>query len=123
MDSATVALLADRGRFAGQRADKFDFENHRWVRLRSMFQTLEDFIEPAALRLNAPGSDELKSYREMMSDPPSYRRPSLATAGPIVADAITGLARAYEATKDGSESRFREGAPRPLPVLRVRPQP
>jgi len=123
MDGSTVALLADRGRFAAQRADNFDFENHRWVRLRSMFQTLEDFVQPAAVQLNAPSSDDLKSYREMMSDPPSYRVPTLRTAGPIVADAITGLAAAYASTKDRPESRFREGAPKPRPALKVRPQP
>ncbi|WP_006246679.1 patatin-like phospholipase family protein [Mycolicibacterium tusciae] len=123
MESSTVALLAERGRLAGQRADNFDFENHRWVRLRSMFQTLEDFIEPAAVQINAPSSSDLKSYREMMSDPPSYKSPTLENAGPIVADAITGLAAAYESTKDRPESRFREGAPKPRPALRVRPQP
>jgi len=123
MKSSTVARLAERGRFAGQRADNFDFENHRWVRLRSMFQTLEDFIEPAAVQLNAPSSDDLRSYREMMSEPPSYKSPTLKKAGPIVADAITGLAGAYESTKDRTESRFREGAPKPRPALKVRPQP
>jgi hypothetical protein len=123
MDSATVGLLADRGRFAGLRADNFNFENHRWVRLRSMFQTLEDFVEPAAVKLNLPSNDALRSYRELMSNPPSYKTPTLKTAGPIVADAITGLAAAYESTKYGDKSRFREGAPKPRPVLRVRPQP
>jgi predicted acylesterase/phospholipase RssA len=123
MESTTVALLADRGRLAGKRADNFDFENHRWVRLRSMFQTLEDFVEPAAVKLNTASSDDLRSYRELMSDPPSYKSPTLKTAGPIVADAITDLAAAYESTKDRPESRFREGAPKPRPVLKVRPQP
>jgi predicted acylesterase/phospholipase RssA len=125
MDTDVVALLVDRGRYAALRADNFNFVNHRWVRLRSMLQTLEQFVKPAATRLDAPRpSEDIPTYREMMADPPSYREPMIASQGPVVADAIVGLATAYDsALKVDGESRFKKGAPRPLPALRVRPQP
>jgi hypothetical protein len=97
MDSEVVAGLAERGRHAGRCADNFDFVNHRWVRLRSMLQTLEAFVSPAAKKLDAerPRPD-VPTYREMMAThpPPSYRNPTIAQAGPIVVNAIVGLADA-----------------------------
>jgi hypothetical protein len=90
-----------------------------------MLQTLEAFVTPAAVGLDADQPrDGIPTYREMMADPPSYRDPMIAKEGPIVADAIVGLANAYRSTQlsDGT-SKFEMGAPRPRPRLRVRPQP
>ncbi len=53
MDSDLVLGLAERGRHAGNRADQFDFVKHRWVRLRSLLQTLEELAVPAGLAIQA----------------------------------------------------------------------
>jgi Patatin-like phospholipase len=127
MDSEVVAALAERGRHAGLCAHNFDFVNHRWIRLRSMLQTLEAFVSPAAKKLDAerPRPD-IPTYREMMAapPPPSYRNPTIAEEGPTVVNAIVGLAHAYESVlQDDGTSRFESGAPPPPPRLAVRPQP
>ena len=51
MDSTVISGLAERGQYAGLRTDSFDFTNHRWLRFRSLLQTLEEFIAPAEARL------------------------------------------------------------------------
>jgi hypothetical protein len=127
MDGKVVLGLTERGRYAGSRADRFDFVNHRWVRLRSFMQTLEELIVPAGSKIEAPRpSPDVPTYREMMNGaPPSaYRKAWKAADGNHVSDAIVALAEAYRSVlrPDGSSS-FEEGAPAPHPQLKVRPKP
>ena len=117
MEADVVISLAERGRCAGERANRFDFINHRWVRMRSFLQQLEELIKPAADSLRAPPSDpDLPTYRQMIDGPPpkSYRRLWDAGAGFRVADAIEQLADTFAAEEmpDGP-SRFDEGPPPP----------
>lgn len=126
MDRTVVLGLAERGRYAGQRATRFDFVNHRWVRLRSFLDTLEDLVVPAATQLTAasprPG---VPTYKDMIVDEPptSYRKGWNPAAGEAVTAAIVALADAYRnVSPDGSTSPFEEGAPAPKPELQVRPR-
>lgn len=127
MDGDVVLGLTERGRHAGIRADRFDFVNHRWIRLRSLLQTLEELVVPAAIRLDemSPGPG-IPTYREMMAGAPptAYREPWDPTAGASVADAIVDLGAAYGSARptDGP-SMFEAGAPAPHPRLQVRPKP
>src|SRR5215475_13374995 len=104
MDPTTIACLAERGQYAGSATEDFDFTNHRWVRFRSLLQTLEDFIAPAAPRLRATGGHAEPTYNQMINDPwpytpPSYRRPWNASTVPAaftrVKTAVANLGDAY----------------------------
>jgi hypothetical protein len=127
MDRSVVLGLAERGRYAGLRANRFDFVNHRWVRLRSFFDTLEDLVVPAATQLTAARPQTgVPTYPEMIAGTPptSYRNPWNANAGEVVTDAIVALADAYRSvSSDGSPSPFANGAPAPKPQLQIRPRP
>jgi hypothetical protein len=133
MDQPVVLGLAERGRFAGERAAQFDLVNHRWVRFRSFLEVLSEFVVPAARSIDAPGRDGVPSYREMIAGqpPPSYRRGWNAGRGTEVANAIVNLAAAFGdddgtdavAEPDRPEPQFSRGAPSPKPVLQIRPRP
>lgn len=127
MDGDVVMALSERGRYAGLRADHFDFVNHRWVRLRSFFQTLEELVVPAGAAFEADRpTPVVPTYREMIagSPPTSYRRPWNATKGAVMADAVVALAGAYRSVaSDEGVSMFESGAPFPKPQLQVRPRP
>ena len=127
MDPAVVLGLAERGRYAGQRADHFDFVNHRWVRLRSFLAVLEDVIVPAGKTLRAPRpSADVPTYPEMVAGKPpsSYRDPWDRAAGGVVVDAIVALADAYQSVSTQAEpTPFEDGAPSPKPQLQIRPKP
>ncbi|MGD9753103.1 MAG: hypothetical protein AB7W59_19085 [Acidimicrobiia bacterium] len=127
MGSAEVLKLAELGRHAGIRAEQFDFVNHRWVRLRSFLQTLEELTVPAATAIEAdrlvPG---VPSYREMIrgAPPTSYRRYWNAADGDAVVDALVALAEAYRQVRSAPDSpAFERGAPSPKPRLQIRPRP
>lgn len=127
IDRDLVLALAERGRCAGLRAERFDFVNHRWVRLRSFLQTLEELAVPAGAAIEAerPAPD-VPTYREMIAGAPpiSYRRRWSASKGTAVADAIVALADAYRSVaSDEGGSMFESGAPSPKPQLQVRPRP
>lgn len=99
MEQEVVRCLAKRGRYAGSRADRFDFVNHRWIRLRSFLQTLEELAVPAGPEIVADRpSPEVPTYREMMAGAPpmSYRTPWNTAIGTVVADAVVALADAYQ---------------------------
>jgi len=127
MEKDVVLGLAKRGQYAGSRAGSFDFINHRWVRLRSFLQTLEEIAVPAATTIEAPRpSPDVPTYREMMAgpSPTSYRRPWNAADGNVVANAVVALAEAYRSvTPDDGQSMFERGAPAPHPQLQIRPKP
>jgi hypothetical protein len=127
MDPQVVLDLAERGRYAGQRADHFDFVNHRWVRLRSFLEVLEDLVVPAGDALRPQDrSGVVPTYREMIEGvpPPSYRNPWNPAAGSVVADAIVALADAYQSVSTpGRPTRFEDGAPSPEPQFQIRPRP
>jgi hypothetical protein len=126
MDQEVVLRLAERGRYAGSRAERFDFVNHRWVRFRSFLQVLEELIVPAGAALDDDRRTDEPTYREMMEGPPptSYRKHWNSANGRAIADAVAVLAKAYgSVTLDDQESTFSAGAPSPNPQLQIRPKP
>jgi hypothetical protein len=134
MDSTVISGLAERGQYAGLRTDSFDFTNHRWLRFRSLLQTLEEFIAPAEARLQGPGPFDGLSYDQMIDNtpptPPSYRSPWGPTVSAAFSDvkaAIVALSAAYRTANAGRNpdqpSIVADGAPSPHPRLQVRPKP
>jgi hypothetical protein len=134
MDPTTITGLAERGQYAGSATQAFDFTNHRWLRFRSLLQTLEEFITPAAARLQATGGQAEPTYNQMINDPspytpPSYRYRWTASTVPAafttVKAAIANLGDTYNDlnTQQAPHQPITEGAPRPQPRLQVRPRP
>lgn len=123
MPPGIITDLAQRGRYAGLRTDFFDFTNHRWVRFRSLLQTLGDLIEPARTPLQGPGPDGAPSYDQMINGtPPSYRSgwdDQTRAAFTDVKAAVVALGDTY-AQVNGVIS---DDAPKPEPRLQVRPRP
>ena len=123
MPPGIITDLAQRGRYAGLRTDFFDFTNHRWVRFRSLLQTLKDLIEPARTPLQGPGPDGAPSYDQMINGtPPSYRSgwdDQTRAAFTDVKAAVVALGDTY-AQVNGVIS---DDAPKPEPRLQVRPRP
>ncbi|MGO8937987.1 MAG: hypothetical protein ACLP3C_11555 [Mycobacterium sp.] len=123
MPPGIITDLAQRGRYAGLRTDFFDFTNHRWVRFRSLLQTLKDLIEPARTPLQGPGPDDAPSYDQMINGtPPSYRSgwdDQTRAAFTDVKAAVVALGDTY-AQVNGVIS---DDAPKPEPRLQVRPRP
>jgi predicted acylesterase/phospholipase RssA len=129
MGSDVILGLAERGAAAGRKTVEFDFDNHRWVRLRTWLALLEDSSLAAAAMLDDeadPGGTSILSYRAMMTgtDPGSYRDGTVPAHDLAVADAIVALAQRFEAARiNGERLRFVESAPAPMPDLQVRPRP
>ncbi|MGA7054384.1 MAG: hypothetical protein WBZ37_24560, partial [Mycobacterium sp.] len=123
MPPGIVCDLAQRGQYAGLQTDTFDFTNHRWVRFRSLLQTLEDLIERARTPLQGPGPDGAPSYDQMINGtPPSYRSgwdDQTRAAFTDVKAAVVALGDTY-AQVNGVIS---DDAPKPEPRLQVRPRP
>ncbi|HEV7854807.1 MAG TPA: patatin-like phospholipase family protein [Mycobacterium sp.] len=133
MDEPTIMRLAKRGQCAGQRTETFDFTNHRWVRFRSLLQTMQEFLAPAQSQLAADPDDLQPTYTQMINDipsnPSSYRNPwndDTRAAFTDVKAALSALADKYQSVDQESPADHPliiEGAPKPHPRLQVRPRP
>ena len=131
MPPGIVSGLAERGQYAGLRTDTFDFTNHRWVRFRSLLQTLGDLIEPARTPLQGPGPDGAPSYDQMINGtPPSYHSgwdDQTRAAFTSIKAAVVALGDTYAkvntSADPGQPGVISDGAPAPDPRLQVRPRP
>jgi hypothetical protein len=134
MPSCIIHDLAERGRDAGRRTDRFNFTNHRWVRFRSLLQTLKDLIEPARTPLQGPGPDGALSYDQMINGtppfPPLYRSgwdDQTRAAFTDVKEAVVELGNTYHkvntSADHGRPGVISHDAPAPDPRLQVRPGP
>jgi hypothetical protein len=131
MPPGIISDLAERGRYAGLQTDTFNFTNHRWVRFRSLVQTLKDLIEPARTRLQEPGRDGAPSYDQMINGtPPSYHSgwdDQTRAAFTDVKAAVVALGDTYAKVSTSADSGqpgvISDGAPTPEPRLQVRPRP
>ena len=123
MPPEIVSHLAQRGQDAGLKTGTFNFTKHRWVRFRSLLQTLEDLIEPARTPLQGPGPDGAPSYDQMINGtPPSDSSgwdDQTRAAFTDVKAAVVALGDTY-AQVNGVISH---DAPKPEPRLQVRPRP
>ena len=134
MDAHTISGLADRGQYAGSAAQAFEFTNHRWLRFRSLLQTLEEFIAPTASRLRDTSPQVQPSYDQMINSQPPYTPPSyryrwaddaIPAAFTEVKAALAHLGDTFnELNRQQAPYRpITEGAPRAHPRLQVRPRP
>ena len=123
MPPEIVSDLAQRGQDAGLKTGTFNFTKHRWVRFRSLLQTLEDLIERARTPLQGPGPDGAPSYDQMINGtPPSDSSgwdDQTRAAFTDVKAAVVALGDTY-AQVNGVISH---DAPKPEPRLQVRPRP
>lgn len=123
MPGATLERIASKGTKAGELLyEKFDFNNHWWVRWRNAASAVERFTVGFATAASAAPSD---SYRDAHSSartgrpqPPSYPF--------TVAQQEEASHRFDRMTEDGklwedTVADLTDGTPKPLPQLRITP--
>jgi hypothetical protein len=126
-ESGTVAgLLLSRRFKPGSRA-RLNWDNHRWVRLRSLMASLEEMLGKLGPRLAPdcePPQPGDENYAALLSLPteelPSYAWESRAQRDEALRAVkhLVKLAAAWAET----EVKLADGAPRPMPELRPRPR-
>lgn len=97
------------------------WDNHRWIRYRSTMAVIETFLSSLRNTLEHPEPDD-RSYFELIDRPlktPPTSYP-LTSTQQVYAGAITAGLNALGRELGAGE--LSEGAPRPKPALRVRPQ-
>ena len=124
MPETVLSSIVGKGRLAGARliAD-FDFDNHFWIRYRNVASAAERFTITFGDALAAPlNPDNARAFERLWSR-------DLPTAGPYrfskaqAEEAVTRLVRIRDEAalwKDAPVD-LTEGAPKPLPQLRVVP--
>lgn len=134
MPGSIVQKLKERGEKAanelliryGTNVDpnmKINWENHKWVRYRSMIALLEkltkDFSSAYLFPLCGSSYNTLLGLKK--KDLPSYRewKPGQRKKAKDATDAL--VKTGYDAITPGQESDFEFGAPNPRPILRVSP--
>ncbi|MGH9390677.1 MAG: hypothetical protein ACRD1Z_13760, partial [Vicinamibacteria bacterium] len=121
-----VGLLLVRRFAPGSRA-KLNWDNHRWVRFRSIMAALEEMLEKLGPRLAPdfeppqPGDENYSELVERDTDSlPSYAWSSRAQREEALR-AVSDLVKLAAAWMETPE-KLAEGAPRPMPELRARPR-
>jgi hypothetical protein len=121
-----VGLLLSRRFAPGSRA-KLNWDNHRWVRFRSLMASLEEMLEKLGPRLAPdfeppqPGDENYRALVERDPDSlPSYAWSSRAQRAEALraVSELVQLASEWMATPETLADR----APRPMPELRARPR-
>jgi predicted acylesterase/phospholipase RssA len=126
MPRKTIAALGERGAYAARvLAERFSdhppggttltWDNHCWVRLRSMMSLLEQHV--ARIERAYAQKEGARTYAQIAEHPPSYRFPDPAAAGAMLAE-LDELAAAWARTP----GVLAAGAPRPAPELRIVPR-
>jgi len=119
-------LLLSRRFAPGSRA-KLSWDNHRWVRFRSMMASLEEMLEKLGPRLAPdfeppqPGDENYSALVARDRDSlPSYAWSSRAQREEALraVNDLVKLAASWTATPE----KLTDGAPRPMPELRARPR-
>jgi hypothetical protein len=126
-ESGIVAgLLLSRRFKPGSRA-RLNWDNHRWVRLRSMMASLEEMLSKLGPRLTPdfeppqPGDVNYAALLERTNEElPSYAWESRAQRDEALR-AVKHLVKLAAAWEE-SEVNLADGAPRPMPELRARPR-
>jgi predicted acylesterase/phospholipase RssA len=122
MDPEVIKRMSERGRRAGQEIlDKFNFENHVWVRYRSTMCCLETTFEKFrnAYLNPVPQDQAIWPIFGGKGSPPSYtwKRSQAEWAGKATGD-LVNLIDCWSQTGNC----FCDGAPKPRPELRVVPK-
>lgn len=126
MDPKDIGRLAARGQIAGELfTNEFDFENHRWVRYRSVMELLEDYLGRYEAGWGAtPVGGGAASYREMVDGPPpsSYRDGWSGPKSDYFRSRSENLVKlAIDWPDPNGTHSFAKGAPKPTASLRVTP--
>lgn len=146
MTQESIEALSQRGRFAGIKLrerflglDQTDmgWDNHRWVRYRSIMARIEETLEELRYVYQHPLPEE-QTYAAMIArapeDPPKsykWKQGGQQSFAIEMTKRLIKLAeewRAYgpslgaESGFEEGEPNFREGEPNPAPELRVRPR-
>jgi predicted acylesterase/phospholipase RssA len=135
MDSKTVTILTTRGADAARLLMnhfahpaphvELTWDNHRWIRLRSLFGQLETLLTHMHNALQHPEPGE-RSYGDLLNrdhnEPPNSYRVNTAQRETInyCLRTLTDLAAHVEAQHPGAHPTYR--APRPVPSLRILPR-
>ncbi|MDZ4286836.1 MAG: hypothetical protein U0984_02700, partial [Prosthecobacter sp.] len=133
MPQEVIAALTARGQAAaeifikrfgsGSAAEKMNWNNHRWVRLRSLFAATEKFVERLDKACAHPDNGDVNFddwLNVLPSVPPSFAWKSQSqhdTAIHTLADL-----RALAAVLKQNPTKLHQGSPRPRPELRPRAQ-
>jgi predicted acylesterase/phospholipase RssA len=123
MDETTIKHLVARGERAGELLLTFDFDNHVWVRYRSLMSTMDAFLGDLAESYTHPLPENQAIWQIIegkgTTQPPSYRwNLPQATFAPTAAKELVDVALKWPPPAAG----FRAGCPRPEPELRITPQ-
>jgi predicted acylesterase/phospholipase RssA len=108
-------VLAERFSDAPPPQTKLTWDNHCWVRLRSMMGLLEQQV--ARIERAFAGKEGMRSYDDLEASPPSYRFES-PEAARVMLDELDRLAAAWAESPQG----LSKGTPRPAPELRILPR-
>jgi hypothetical protein len=121
-----VGVLLTRRFKPGSHA-RLNWDNHRWVRFRSMMASLEEMLEKLGPRLAPdfeppqPGDENYWALLERGNDSlPSYEWDSRAQRD----EAIRAVKNLVKLAALGTQTpeKLVDGAPRPMPELRARPR-
>jgi predicted acylesterase/phospholipase RssA len=126
MPPKVIAALSERGAYAARvLAERFSdhprpgtiltWDNHCWVRLRSMMSLLEQHV--ARIERAYAQREGARTYAQISERPPSYRFPDPAAARAMLAE-LDEMAAAWARTPGALSA----GAPRPAPELRIMPR-
>ena len=136
MKSEVIRALSERGRFAGVKlrerfmgndGSPLTWDNHRWIRYRSMMSLLEKTLRDLRRAYNTPLFGD-EPYAAMIArtphDPPGgYRlkEPEQRAFAILMTDQLITLIDELENELGATGQNFADGEPRPKPELRVRP--
>lgn len=129
MPADKIALIAERGRQAGESFATFDWPQHRWTRYLTAMSELQQAVGALRRVLDEPLSDGSPGYdrfvREYGPAGASSRRRHLYWQRPSWCEAAADQTRNLVDTLTGNESHdflnSDPGPPRPDPDLRVTP--
>jgi hypothetical protein len=100
------------------------WDNHRWIRLRSMLASLERMVDVTLVSCDSPESGDL-SYEQWLGDliAGTAESPSYNPTDKQIAAALETIQKMRELkTIWNSAGTAAKGSPRPRPILRPRPQ-
>ncbi len=140
MSPDEINVLSERGKFAGlelvkrfassepvQRPEgvspigwiEHPWENHRWIRFRSVMSLLEGFLKDFARTYKNPEPGD-KPYAQLIQNPISYKweRSKQEAFAAQTTQELLALIEKWEQ----NDQTFTEDAPKPTPVLRVSPK-
>jgi predicted acylesterase/phospholipase RssA len=136
MPADRIDAFSLRGAFAGRLlVDRFSrppasteqhlsWDNHRWVRYRSLMALLEDLLEKFRTGYQAPPEAEAMPYPDLIarhSDVPPTSYPMTATQKTFARLATEEIIRLVESWDQSGETFRDQRVPRPTPQLRVTP--